>query len=57
MSDDDISIGFRQLRALLVGERITNLRCKASPAVDTEADRGRSIRKAMVEHVVMLVFL
>ena len=50
--DDDISVGFRPC-ALLVGER----KCKASPAVDIDDDRGRSTRKAMAEIVTMLVFL
>ena len=60
VSDDDISVGFYPLRAFLVGERIVQFlyfRFKASPAVDTEDDRGRSIRKAMAEIVIMLVFL
>ena len=33
------------------------MRFKPSPAVDTEDDRGRSIRKAMAEIVIVLVFL
>ena len=56
MSDDDISVGFRPLRALLVGERIVQF-ALASSAVDTEDDGGRSIRKAMAEIVIMLVFV
>ena len=56
MSDDDISVGFRPLHALLVGERIVQLRFKASPAVNTEDDRSRSIRKPLAEIVIMLIF-
>ena len=44
MSDDDISVGFRPLHALLVGERIVQFEIE-------------SIRKAMAEIVIMLVFL
>ena len=36
---------------------VLNLWFRASPTVDTEDDRDRSIRKAMAEIVIMLVFL
>ena len=58
MSDDDISVGVRPLRALLVGEQIVQFEIfKPSPAVDTENDRGRRIRKVMAAIVIVLVFL
>ena len=47
VSDEDISVEFRPLCSLVREQ--SNLRFKASPAVDTEDDRGRSIRKAMAE--------
>ena len=53
-SDDDISVGFRPC-ALLVGERVVQSELKIP--FRTEDDSGRSIRKAMAESVIMLVFL
>ena len=49
--DDDISVGFRPFH------KKSKLSFKASSAVDTEDDRGRSIRKTMAEIVIMFVFL
>ena len=54
--DDDSCVGFRLLRALLVGERIVQSEIYSFPAVDTENDSGGNVRKAMAEIVIMLVF-
>ena len=57
-SDDDISVRYCPC-VLLVGEILVQFNSAhiglASPAVDTEDDRGRSIRKAMAEIVIMLI--